>query len=119
MYPYYSQGFKMQTRSVNMSDLHKSAVARFREQQAVEEEAARLALSGYTITARHDFITARMQRGGERILQLIEEGKHDEAQVLMNSENWGVEEALSLPVFESEGDRKGPHPSSSPLPPLL
>jgi len=74
-----------------MSDLHKSAVARFREQQALEEEAARLALSGFAITARHDFITARMQRGGERILQLIAEGKHDEAQVLMNSEDWGVE----------------------------
>jgi hypothetical protein len=44
-------------------------------------------------TARHDFITARMQRGGEHILQLIAEGKHQEAQVLMNSENWGVEEA--------------------------
>jgi hypothetical protein len=108
----------MQTRSVNMSDLHKSEIARFREQQALEEEAARRGFSGYAITARHDFITARMQRGGERILQLIEEGKHEEARVLMNSENWGVEEALSLPVFESEGDREGPHPSSSPLPPL-
>ncbi len=75
-----------------MSDLNKSEIARFREQQALEEEAARLALSGYAITARHDFINARMQRGGERILQLIAEGKHDEAQVLMNRENWGVEE---------------------------
>ena len=76
-----------------MSDLHKSEIARFREQQALEEEAARLAFSGYAITARHDFINARMQRGGERILQLLAEGKHDEAQVLMNSKNWGVEEA--------------------------
>lgn len=75
-----------------MSDLHKSEIARFREQQALEEEAARLALSGFATTARHDIITAKMQRGGERILQLIAEGKHDEAQVLMNSENWGAEE---------------------------
>lgn len=76
-----------------MPEIHTSEIARFREQQALEEEAARLALSGYAITARHDFITARMQRGGERILQLIEQGKHEEALVLVNSENWGVEEA--------------------------
>ena len=88
---------------------NKSEIARFREQQALEEEAARRGFSGFATTARHDFIVARMQRGGERILQLIEDGKHEEARVLMNSENWGVEEALSLPVFESEGDRKGPH----------
>ena len=73
-----------------MSDLYKSAIARFREQQALEEESMRMAFSGLAITARHDFITARMQRGGERILQLIAEGKHEEAHVLMNSENWGV-----------------------------
>ncbi len=42
-----------------MSDLHKSEIARFREQQALEEEAIKLAFSGFTITARHDFIVAR------------------------------------------------------------
>ena len=84
-----------------MPEIHKSEIARFREQQALEEEAALLALSGFAITARHDFITARMQRGGERILQLIAEGKHEEAQVLMNSENWGVEEAVEK---KSESD---------------
>jgi hypothetical protein len=104
----------MQTRSVNMPEIHKSAVARFREQQALEEEAARLALSGYTVTARHDFITARMQRGGERILQLIEEGKHDEAQALMNSANWGVEEEAEVKrgVGESNGQAQ-PEPSAN------
>ena len=79
----------------------KSEVARFRRQQALEEEAARLALSGFAINARHDFITARMQRGGERILQLIAEGKHEEARVLMNNENWGTEEAM---VVEKKSD---------------
>ncbi|HKV57659.1 MAG TPA: hypothetical protein VJO32_05235 [Ktedonobacteraceae bacterium] len=78
-----------------MPEIHKSEVARFREQQALEEEAARLALSGLAITARHDFITARMQRGGERILQLIADGKHEEAQALMNSDNWSGEKAAS------------------------
>src|ERR1700682_3558326 len=96
-----------------MSDLHKSEIARFREQQALEEEAARLAFSGFAITARHDFITARMQRGGERILQLIAEGKHDEAQVLMNSENWGVEKDAVTEVNGGEGENNGQGQSES------
>lgn len=70
----------------------KSEVARFRRQQALEEEAGRLALYGYAEVARHDRINARMTRGGERILSLIAGGKHAEAQALMNKDNWGVEE---------------------------
>jgi hypothetical protein len=70
----------------------KSDITRFREQQALEEESARLALTGYAITARHDFITARAQRGAEHILRLIDEGKHEEAQALMNTDNWGVKD---------------------------
>ena len=81
----------------------KSEVARFRRQQALEEEAARLALSGLAITARHDFINARMQRGGERILQLIAEGRHEEAQALMNTDNWGVA------VAKGKGRKKKSH----------
>ena len=86
-----------------MSDLHKSEVARFRELQALEEESMRMAFSGLAITARHDIITARMQRGGERILQLIEEGKHEEAQALMNTDNWGVA------VAKGKGRKKKSH----------
>jgi hypothetical protein len=94
-----------------MSDLHKSEIARFREQQAIEEEAARQALSSLAITARHDIIIARMQRGGERILQLIAQGKHDQAQVLMNSENWGTADDAKT---EGEGKNDGPiQPESS------
>lgn len=69
----------------------KSEVARFRRRQALEEESARLALHGYAEVARHERINARMTRGGEHILTLIAEGKHEEAQALMNKENWGVE----------------------------
>ncbi len=65
-----------------------SEVERLMRQIDLELEAAERGLYGFAITARHDFINARMQRGGERILQLIEEGKHDEAQVLMNADNW-------------------------------
>ncbi len=67
----------------------KSEVARFRQQQALEEEAARLALYGFAEVARHERITARMELGGRRIIRLIEEGKHEEALALMNTENWG------------------------------
>ena len=70
----------------------KSEVARFRRRQALEEEAARRGMYGFAEVARHDCITARMMLGAERVLGLIAEGKHEEAQVMMNTENWGVEE---------------------------
>lgn len=70
---------------------NKSEVARFRERQALEEQAAHLALSGFAIAARHDFIVARAQRGAERILQLLAEGKEAEALTLMNAPDWGIE----------------------------
>jgi len=91
-----------------MSEPHKSEIARFRKQQALEEESARQALTGYAITARHDFITARMQRGGEHILQLIEQGKHDEALALMNSDTWGAEE-VTAGKAKSKGRKKKHH----------
>ncbi|MGH2497531.1 MAG: hypothetical protein ACRDIV_22755 [Ktedonobacteraceae bacterium] len=69
-----------------------SEVARIMRQIDLELEAAQRGMHGFASTARHDFINARMQRGGERILQLIDEGKHEEAQALMNADNWGVQE---------------------------
>ena len=92
----------------------KSEIARFREQQALEKEAARLALTGYAVTARHDFIIARAQRGAERILRLIDEGKHAEAQALMNTDNWGVEDTDTAATEKEKNKgkskgRKGTH----------
>ena len=75
-----------------MSEIHLSEVAYFRQQQALQEEAARSGYSGYAISARHAFITARMEQAGKRILQLIEEGKIEEAHALLDTETWGVEE---------------------------
>lgn len=74
-----------------MPDSQGSEVAAFRERQALEEESARLALYGFASVASHQMITARMQRGAERILALIDEGKHEEAQALMNTEYWQEE----------------------------
>jgi hypothetical protein len=67
----------------------KSEVARAVRQIDLELEAAGRGLHGFAITARHDFINARMQCHGERILQLIDEDRHEEAQALMNSDDWG------------------------------
>ncbi len=74
-----------------------SEVARVLRQIDLELEAADQALNGYAITSRHDFINARMQRQGEYLLRLIEEGKHEEAQVLMNTDGWGDERLHRTP----------------------
>jgi hypothetical protein len=72
---------------------HNSEVARMREQIDLEHEAAHRAISAPALgTARHDFINARMARAAERIFHLIQEEKHEEAQALMESSNWGEEE---------------------------
>jgi hypothetical protein len=69
-----------------------SEVARAMRQIDLELEAAGRGMYGFASTARHDFINARMQHSGERILHLIEEGKHEEAQALMNTDNWSIDE---------------------------
>ena len=66
-----------------------SEVAQVSRQIDLEVEAGGRALHGFAITARHDFINVRMQRQGEYLLRLIEEGKHEEAQSLMNTDGWG------------------------------
>jgi hypothetical protein len=69
-----------------------SEVTRFRQQQALQEQAAQQGLYGLAAVASHKAITARMQRGGDRILKLIAAGRHEEARALMEMPYWGVEE---------------------------
>ena len=71
-----------------------SEVADFRKQEALSEEAALLGLSGFAISATHASIAARMERGAERILRLIEAGRHEDAQALLNAE-WYAEDCLA------------------------
>ena len=40
--------------------------------------------------AHHQFITARMEKGAERLLKLIAEGKHEEVQAMMETPVWGL-----------------------------
>jgi hypothetical protein len=69
----------------------KSEITRFRERQALEEQAARRGLYGVAMVASHEMINARMRIGAERILKLFEEGKPEEAVALMSLPDWGGE----------------------------
>lgn len=69
-----------------------SEVARFREQQVRQEEAAHLGLSGPAIVSRHDFIEARVERGAARLLFLLAHGRYEEVEAQMNLPDWGLEE---------------------------
>ena len=72
-----------------------SEVARLREQLALEEQASRLGLYGLAIVANHASNTVRMHQGAERILGLFREGKHEEAEALMNTDSWEGNDAES------------------------
>ena|SRR5579872_7087870 len=65
-----------------------SQVARDMARIDLELEAVRRLEHDPAISARHDFIIARAQRGAERILRLVDEDRHEEAQALMNTDNW-------------------------------
>jgi hypothetical protein len=73
----------------------ESEVARFREQQALQEQAAHQGLYGFAAMARHASITARMERRAEYLLKLLEEGKYQEVARLMETPTWGLEEGKS------------------------
>jgi len=69
-----------------------SEIAGFRHQQALQEQAAQQGLNGFAAVASHETITARMDRGAERLLKLLQEGKHKEVAILMETPTWGLEE---------------------------
>ena len=84
-----------------------SEVARVLRQIDLELEAADRALHGFAITTRHDFINARMQWQGERILRLIDDGKHEEALILMNSDDWGGDQQQRKHQHRANKQKKG------------
>jgi hypothetical protein len=66
-----------------------SEVARLRQRIELEHQAAQRGLTSLAWgTSMHEFIIARMQRSAERLLKLIEEGKHQEVEAIMNRPNW-------------------------------
>lgn len=64
-------------------------IARFRQQQELEYEAAKRALYSPAIVASHDIIEKNLTRGADYILQFIEQGNMQKAIALMNDPNWG------------------------------
>ncbi len=74
-----------------------SEVAQFRQQQAMQEEAALFGLHGLSSgSSRHEVINARMERGADYILGLIQAGKHEKAEALMKAKTWADIEAEVL-----------------------
>ncbi len=66
-----------------------SEIARVRQHIDAEWEAAQRGLFGLAYgVSRHDFIIKRMEQGAERILRLVEQGKHEEARALAESDTW-------------------------------
>jgi ribosomal protein S3AE len=70
----------------------QSEIAKLMQQITRENEAAQQGLAGLARVASHESINARMQRSAERILDLIQAGKHEEAEALLYSEKWCAEE---------------------------
>jgi hypothetical protein len=81
-----------------------SQVRAFREQQALEEQAAHNGLYGVAIVANHASIVAHMERAATHLIQLFDEGKHEEALRLMETPDWGLEGEQPLcPTTTNEG----------------
>ena len=72
--------------------MSSSEIAQFRQDQTLREQAAQKGLSGFAVVASHEMITARMEHAAERLLHLMQEGKHDEVMMLMAKPTWGLEE---------------------------
>ena len=70
-------------------------IAHFRECQMLQEQSAHHGLYGYAITARHDFIKARLEQGADRIVTLMQEGRCEEALALMSAPLWGADKEAS------------------------
>ena len=69
---------------------HKSEVAQFRQQQALREQSAQQALTGFAVVANHESINARMEREGRYMLRLIREGREQEVLALLETHPWGA-----------------------------
>ncbi len=79
-----------------------SEIARFRQKQALQEQAAQRGLSDFASVANHASINARMQRGADYLLTLLDAGKYEKVIQLMETRTWGIEE-------EEDGGKKTHH----------
>jgi hypothetical protein len=86
-----------------MDSYKLSDIAAFRRQQAAQEEAAQLGLNGLASGfSRHAFIEARMERAAGHILQLLQDGRLEEAEALMATRTLGDPGLEGLEAEERE-----------------
>jgi hypothetical protein len=85
-----------------------SEVQQFRQQQALQEEAAYQGLYGLAAVARHAIITARMEQMALHIQHLAAQGKHQEAQaILLDDDLWTAMKGAHITAFLAlRGDRR-------------
>ncbi|MBV9688885.1 MAG: hypothetical protein JO202_04155 [Ktedonobacteraceae bacterium] len=94
----------------NMLNKDNSEIARFREQQALEDQAAWLGLHGLAWgTARHDSILKHVRQGTERILRLLDQDKYQDVQRLMTTDPWGREVRRVKQSDRRAKRKEGPH----------
>jgi len=83
-----------------------SSIARFRQEQDLQEQAVQHALYGFASVATHSSITTRMERGAEHLLTLLEQGKYEEVAHLMETAEWALEEVI-CPITTNESIQHG------------
>ena len=86
--------------------MSNSEVAKFRQEQALQEQAVQHALYSFASVATHSSITARMERGAEHLLTLLEEGKYEQVAHLMETTAWALEE-VTCPITTNESIQHG------------
>jgi hypothetical protein len=91
---YWKVNLNFQVRKEWLFIMHQSSDTYLQTKQCIEQEheASTYGLSGPAMVARHEFIEARLTRGANRILKLIEQQRFSEAQLLMEQVSWGKEE---------------------------
>ena len=88
--------------------MHTSEVAKFRQDQALQEQSAQQALYGLASVANHASINARMQRGADYLLTLLDAGKYEEVAHLMETTAWALEEGTDyMMTNENTHNEKG------------
>ena len=69
----------------------ESKVARFGQQQTLQEQVARQGLYSLAIGGSHESISVHRQQSAERMFWFIEADKRQEAQALIATDVWGME----------------------------
>jgi hypothetical protein len=82
--------------------VHKSPYQQTIERIEEERAAAIRGLMGPAILANHASIEARLTRGANHILDLIEQKQFSEAQQLMEHASWGEESVPTTPCLPAD-----------------